>query len=308
MGWPESEERSVVLGKVLTMKKWLALLLLCSFVGSVASAQWVVYDYKVSIKRLNSLISTIKYSTDNYDQASNTSLVFDSYTTAIDTLYGYLMVSICAGCDEETGSGGSMPFDSAVLLVRRKSDKTKAIWRFEPEVSAALFGKGVTLRPEDDELAAFPTSLKKLNQMWVAVVFEFADNADDAPFGKYGDWPYGFLGHGSAEGIIEATGFGTAKLLSETSVSFCRPPTNTSCFVLDKMPQGRMVGFVFQKGVCTEVPMWDVCTLDLLSEGVMHGTWSIKLNNSLSTKVNNDYYPEDVLINKLGTGELIYGN
>lgn len=314
MGWPESEERSVVLGKVLTMKKWLALLLLSAFVGSVASAQWVVYDFKASIKRLDDTISTVKYSPNVYDQSSTVPLIFDSYKVYVDSLWGYLLVPICIGCSDD-GSDSSLPFGDAFLYLRRKADKTRAIWVLPAEVQAALFAKGVTNRPDEEILGRSPTSLKKLNQVWMQLSFEFGDQGLEAPLGKYGDLPYGFLGHGSATGVLTGTGFGYAKLLSQTTVNFCSPSQDANCFVVSSIKNGRMVSLeLVQKGICEDfIPIWDMCSDE---EGVMattelavaHATWNLKINNTLSTSANNSYYPDDVLINKLGTGEVIYGD
>jgi len=276
------------------MKKCLALMFVCAFVGSVVSASsgsWLAYTYKASIKRLDNVISTVKYSTDVYDQKTNASIIFDSYTTAKDSFKGYLLVPLCVGCAEE-GSSGSVPFGDSYLYIMRGDDKTDTIWRFSPEVGAGLFNKGVTIRPEEDALAAFPTSLKKLTQAWMGFSFEFSD-ADLSIITKYGEVPYGFLGIGSADGVITQTGFGKAKSLSETTVSFCSPSTTIACHVITSI-SGGMTGFVNQKGVCTEVPIWDVCSLALIPNGVMYGTWSIKLSEKVSETINGFSDFEDV--------------
>lgn len=270
------------------MKKCLALMFACAFVGSLVSAQsgpWLAYTYKASIKRLDNQIGTVKYSLGAFDQSANTEAILDSYTTAKDSLSGYLLVPVCIGC-AEGGSESSQPFGTSFLYVMRKGDKQDNIWKFETEVSAALFNKGVGIRGEDEEeLAAFPTSLKKLTQAGMGFTFVFEDMGltNDT---KYGEVPYGFLGNGSSEGVITQTGFGKAKSLSETTVDFCQGTTTIRCHVVTSI-SGGMTGFVVQQGVCTEVPMWDVCALTLTPSGVMYGTWSIKLNESFSSDLND---------------------
>jgi hypothetical protein len=279
------------------MKKCLALMFVCAFAGSMASAQWLVYSYKASIHRLDNQISTVKYSADEFDLKANTEAILDSYTTAKDSLNGYLLVPLCIGCSED-GADSSQGFDGSILYVTRKGDKTDGVWKFGAEVDAALFNKGVGLRPEGDEREAFPTSLKKLTQadMGMYYAFEGADLSIDT---KYGEVPYGFLGIGSATGEIEQTGFGKAKSLSETTVDFCQGTTTIECMVITSI-EGELIGWVVQTGVCTEVPMWDVCALTTTPNGTLHGDWSLKLNEKLSTQVNNSNDVDSLMVDKLG--------
>ena len=266
------------------MKKCLAILFVCAFVGSVASAQWLVYDYKASIKRLDNQIKTVKYSADMYDQKANTETLMDTYAQVSDSLSGYLLVPICIGC-AEIGSDTSLPFGDSFIYVNRKADKTKGWWKMDAVVAAGLQDKDVTWRKEGDALEFGPTSLKKLQHAWGSVVYAFEDIAPDAPHGKYGNWPYGFLGHGSAEGTITSTGFGDAKLLSETITGFCSPTTEESCLVVSNIV-GTMVGIVLQKPVCEVPVIWDVCSLSGMFDAVISGTWSIKLNQKVTGKAN----------------------
>jgi hypothetical protein len=168
-------------------------------------------------------------------------------------------------------------------------------------VWAALFNKGVGIRPEDDARAAYPTSLKKLTQADMEVLYSF-EGADLTIDTKYGEVPYGFLGIGSDSGSIEQTGFGKAKSLSETTIDFCQGTTTKECMIITSI-DGELVGYVTQIGVCTEVPMWDVCSLALTPNGTLHGDWSIKLSESLSEDVNGmtDFADIDALmVDKLG--------
>jgi len=302
--------------KVFTMKKSLAAVcFLFVFVGSLANAQYRVYDFKASITRLDLQIVKVKYSENEFDQKGE--IVYplynglaDTYGTAKDTLSGYLVVPICLDCCEECEGAAdtSLSFDEeyTALFLTRKGDKTKSVWVFgedeELEVGAALFNKGVAVRPDEDDLEPAPTSLKKLKSAWMYVDFSFEDCADDAPYGKLGDWPYGFLGHGSAYGYLAMTGFGKAEVLTYTtqgSDAWCGPSTPSEtdwCFAVSSI-SGSVVGWVEQKPVCLLPAIWDVCDIESnVWEGVLNGTWSVKYNKKRTAAVAGATNIEDLAL------------
>lgn len=283
------------------MKKWFLLTCVFAFVGSLAvsaqttimgGAQYWVYNYTNSIKRLDYKITTVKYSPDAFDASSPlwTDLL-DSYTTALDTLTGYLVVPMCFDCAGT--ADGSDPFsvgsayDESFIYVIRKGDKTKTVWKSTADTYAGLFNLGVGVRPpdEDDALSemGYPTSKKKLTQAWMQVYFDLDDLADDALYNStIGYLPYGFYGFGSAYVALDHAGFGKAKTI--TTGGFCIPGGN--CFVITSITDGRMTGYVEQKGVCGAPPIWDVCTLLPYPEGATHGTWNLRLNEAMSSAFN----------------------
>jgi len=295
------------------MKKWLALMFVSAFVGSVASAQWLVYDFKASLKRLDAQLTQVKYSANVYDQKANTEAYLDSYTVASDSLKGYLQVPICIGCnDNGTDSSQAM---ASLLYIVRKDDKSKAIWKFAPEVSAGLFNKGVGVRIIDpDDLLGGPTSMKGLSQAWLDFWFPFEDQGILAPFGKFNtDYQYGFLGFGSVEGYIDYAGFGKAKLDSQSSVGVCGGSTSSACYMISTI-SGSLTGSSEWTGLCAQAPIWDICAFagdplgGPLTRATVNGSWSIKLNNKVSAAVNGastDAAKEAILVDKLGGGELI---
>lgn len=307
------------------MKKWFLLMCVCAFVGNVVSAgSWLVYDYKASIKRLDYKIANTKYSLSTPDGTSGlVTSALESYTTASDSLKGFLLLAMCEACGVYNGSDVSLPFDEAYLYLMRGADKTKNVWKFEAEVSSSLFGVGAYPESEileqntDGPQPGSPTSYKKLTQAGMLVGFELGDcfiPETGAQFGNWGTFPYGFLGHGSESGDVAAAGFGKAQTLTKSS--FCNP--TASCFQVTSI-NGNLVAQVFQKGVCGRPPLWDVCTLEAVVESVMSGTWSVKLNNKLTDSFNagagNQNAADEITIigdnylrTKLGGTGLIDGN
>ena len=292
------------------MKYVIAMVMAAVMVLSeVSGGDWLVYSYKANIKRMDTKITKAKYSFDVYDKNADASILIDTYKTASDTLSGYLMIPVCIGCSE-VGSDSSIPFGESYLYVIRRSDKTKAVWKFMPELDAGLFSKDVAPRPENDVLAGYPTSLKKLNQSWVGLNFFFEDMGLAESYDSY-LLPYGFLGYTSSEGAISSVGFGEAKTVTNTvssGLGLCDPLETTSCSMITAVKDGRIVGKVTHQGVCGAPSIWDVCSLEQTLTSVLYGSWSIRLNSKISASVNDMEELTDVeefLINKLGGKSLV---
>lgn len=299
------------------MKKWLALMFVSAFVGSVASAQWLVYDFKASIKRADTKLEKVKYSVNVYDQKANTEAYLDTVTAVSDSLKGFLMVPICVGCNEN-GVGSSMEMPSW-LYSTRKHDKTKAVWKFETSVSSGIFGKGVAGRFNEnveDALQEGPTSLEGLKEAWMSFSFNFLTPDDSFITGEMGnDYVYGFLGIGSTDGSLTQAGFGKVKIDTQSSVGVCGGSTSSACFMI-KSIDGHLTGMSNWTYVCGPA-IWDICLVtdedpagSLLdpSAASVDGSWSIKLNSKVSADVNaapTDYAKEAILVDKLGGGALI---
>jgi hypothetical protein len=292
------------------MKKFLlAILALLALAGSPASAQWLTYSYKASIKRMDTKITSVKYSADMYEQTANVTNDMDSYTTATDALDGYLVLPACLGCSE-SGSETSLPMGQAFLYVVRKADKSKGVWKFQPVISSAAFDKGIGVRPEGDDLEFKPTSMKNLRQAWMDMEFVFDDLGLTATYGKY-TIPYGFLGYTSSSGAIDAVGFGAVKLVTQTvsaGLGLCDPQEVVSCLMITSITDGRMIGHVAQIGCCGTTPIWDICSIEQTPDAVVQGTWSIRLNEKLTSMVNSKatyQEAEDALVDKLGSGLVV---
>jgi len=187
------------------MKKWIVLM--CVFAGSVASMaatmsgpQYLVYDYKASIQRLDIVISSIKYSLDTFDlTTNNATLDCVSYQVVADSLKGYLFVPICQDCTaDKSGSDTSLPFRyqrstsdyDSMLYLMRTADKSKGVWKAWAHVDAGLFNKGVGARPFDLEDPLNPDNLDDSLAYYMGI--EVDENGDPIldEDGNEIPWPY----------------------------------------------------------------------------------------------------------------------
>jgi len=298
---------SGALGKVSKMKKLLALICACVFAGSLASAQWNVYDFKASIKRLDSQIKKIKYSPGYPDETKDTiTEELNTFNNVSDTLTGFLLIQTCSDCSGSASSSTAFPY--SWLYLKRGGDKTLAVWRFSPEVNQGLYNTGVAI--DQDSYAGGPTSYKKLKNAWMTTNWSFNQEIEhwvpegsdyvtapaDPLFAYYSStvgWqPYGFLGFSSVAGDFSMTGFGSA--LGTVDPIFCSSGDNT-CFVVTSITGG-IIGWDWKDGICGLGPTWDLCSLTPVGtnpdstthvNGVSYGAWSVKLNTKLSAQIRD---------------------
>jgi len=272
------------------MKKCLALLFACVFVGSMASAQYLVYDYKANIKGLKDNVAIIKYSADEFDLKADASAKLDSFSVGAENLKGFLVIPACASCDGYGDTSNS--FDPAFLYVMRASDKAKNVGGFEAEAYAGLFNKGVGVRPEGDALEAFPTSMKNLKGAWMDLYFE----TDGATVGTPAKYFSTAVLDSTYDAYVWMTGFGSAKVTTITGAC-----SESSCIGISAI-SGSLVGDVGHVAACTEPPIWDVCSLELMDWAVVNGTWSIKLNTKVSGEFSDtsDLLKHAYAVSKLG--------
>lgn len=288
------------------MKKFLAAVFV---LASVAQAQYLVYDYKASIKRIDSLVSDIKYSADVYDVNKIAAVTnWDSYTTAGDSLVGFVVIPECCGCGScGEGSDTSVPYGDGFAVLTRKGDKTGSVWQLPAIVSAAVFDKGVGTRPASDYLSGGPTSMKSLKQVWMDIEFAFEDAGLTYVHPKCGVVGYGFLGIGSTWGEFEHAGFGKAASTVTTTTGSCNDVSTYTC-VMVQTCSGSVVIDAGYAGLCGEPPMWDICSFDseadpnagmTIPDAVAHGTWSVKLNTKLTQQFNAGSGDVELLFQKL---------
>lgn len=284
------------------MKKTAMLVLLVSLCSVIASGQWLAYDFKASIKRLDNKLGIVKYSPDVYDGVSRAQAVFESYSTVSDTLTGLLFVPECASC---CNCGEPEPNSQAILFIKRKGDKTKALWEFNADFITGAFGKKAAMRCGEDVLAGGPTSLKGLDQAWANLFLTFDEAGTLEEYGKFGLWPYGFLGFCSGAGEITCTGFGKVKTLIQSTTGNCNESAKTSACVELQSVSGQLTGTVEQIGGCSEPPIWELCSFGEFSpagqmryDAVVSGSWSLKLNRKLSSLANTAS-PEEIALGKL---------
>lgn len=99
------------------MKKVFSILMVCAFAMS-ATAQWLIYDYKVSFKRIDPQYTKLTYKINEFDAKIPKNAgcpdywtgYFDSFTTANDTLTGYIVMPACKPCGGDWTKFGSKYF------------------------------------------------------------------------------------------------------------------------------------------------------------------------------------------------------
>lgn len=161
------------------MKKSIALLMACAFTMS-AFAQYLVYDYKVSMKRVDPVYSKVTYSFNEYDGKAKSYVgYFDSFKSTSDSLAGYIAIPACEDCSADGwavfGSAAFTPAiaaESDALIVNAEDDNaddawayivrngdnlyknpidnfgltTKLVWKLKANVDTAMFNKDVAVR------------------------------------------------------------------------------------------------------------------------------------------------------------------
>lgn len=275
------------------MKKILFAVLASTFATALMADY--VYDYKASIKRID---PSYKVRTVTVDR-SKAKAVTSSYSVVSDTLSGYVVVPACIACDKEGVSSSIEGFtnDNAYAYIIRKGDKyVKSVLKTKPVMASAIFGAYVNNTTGVDAPLA---SIKDAKKAWMSLAYASQNSNDilssDVVLKNVGatDLNYGFLGFDNLGVVtIEATGFGTAKIMSKaevTDLGFCDPTTTPgwSCQYINTI-SGTLIGFAEYAGPCNVTPMWDLCysvekqITDTVDKAVISGTWTLKFNKSLS--------------------------
>jgi hypothetical protein len=301
------------------MNKFLTALIVGAITASAFAQSTLVYDFKASVKRINPVISTIKYSSDVWDAKKNdVSTKLASYAVVNDTLKGYFAVTACSTCAAEGWEEFNADENAADLYITRTGDKKKLAWSFENvSVNGGVFGKGVGTRFDDDALADGPTSLKNIKSAWMYIGFGtdvYGYNTTNKAYGTDVFPFYGLLGEDYQGVEIECAGFGKAVGGSTTTViegGICAPGSTSTagCIRIDSIT-GTITGMADIEGPC-DTPMWDSCVTTIvpdeddedaeyeagtLNEVAVCGTWSIKFNKKMTQKVNNGLADEDAFI------------
>ena len=107
----EKEEVSKTKGKGKMMKSLFTAILIAVVSISVFAAEYYVYDYKASIKRLDYVLTTKK--------VSKVDTVIQKYKVASDTIKGYIVVPACIYCTTaQDGAESSIGMASEGWFVR----------------------------------------------------------------------------------------------------------------------------------------------------------------------------------------------
>lgn len=298
------------------MKKLLTAILLGAFAVS-ASAQYLIYNYKASFKRVDPVYQKVSYAFDSYSSTKKDFTgYFDTFQVASDSLNGYLIIPACDDCLtpadaaafgwDDFGSGDDTSYTAAdpTLLVTRKGDKLyKTVWYFDNSVyvDAAMFNKGVALRipTGGDTLAGTPSSIKKIKTAWGILSYSINNTLNTTQtismkgMTSNQTTTYGFLGYQSMGGSIDSTGFGSVSVITNdgsTTIGFCGNTVipGTQCIAVNKI-SGSIVGGFGYAGLCAAPPMFDICDYTGVGGAPISGTWSLSINKSLSTKFGDNY-------------------
>lgn len=297
------------------MNKLLTALLISAISVSAFASSQLVYDFKSSVKRLNPVVSTIKYSSDIMDSKNNTSKKLESYTIVNDTLNGYFLINNCSTCTADGWTEFNDDQNIAEIWLTRSGDKKKLAWIFTSvEFEGGVFGKGVGVRPTSDYLASKATSLKNIKSAWLNISFDSSTFGLNTLNHNYGTnfYPYyGLLGEDYQEVSFECSGFGKATGNSKTIIidgGICGTPDSVtnSCVRIESIT-GNLVGTADIASPCC-TPMWDSCALTLdpeadvesqINKVGINGTWSIKFNKKMTKTVNETEVDEEFILSKL---------
>lgn len=116
---------------------------------------------------------------------------------------------------------------------------------------------------------------------------------------------------------IIGTGFGTAlTTITKGQEGWCSSTPDQSCLTINKI-SGSTVGSFLYYGICEVTPMWNPCRLEWVdsegqvsgavqNEAPITGTWSMSLNNKLSTAAGFAKAEENV-IKAFGGSVVVYG-
>jgi len=298
------------------MKKILVAIL-GGAIGLSAVAQTVVYDYKATFKRINPIIKIRK--------VNKVDTVTESYDVSSDTISGYVMLPVCDDCFGPVDTGNNRGH----AYLTRKGDKySKAanipfVTKVDVWAESAVFGQNAFIEgraPADTD----PADEKELKKAWMWLWFDMHDPLDltlaPAPaVGVVADaghhilanqvvkklavdakdplsylW-YGFMGlDNSLGGWVDNAGFGSVKIYSSSSsLGLCGRQDGRPCRLIQNISGSTLGDFTYQ-GICTGIPMWDLCAPDAMGAGAnvwqppvinmapIAGTWTLKLNTTLT--------------------------
>jgi hypothetical protein len=300
------------------MKK-LTMFLMAMAIGFAASAQSLVYDFKASYQAIAPFYQKVTYTLEDYDGSGSNytkyTAYFDTFDVVKDSLKGYLALESCDDCGE-----GSDYFPKyGILWVQRKGDKLyQDIYAMEVDTEAAMFNKGVGSRLGNQPLAGTPTSLKKLKKAWFCMelptigVTEESVNVEVKNLASEQTTVYGFLGYQNTETMLGGCGFGKVSVIvnkGSQSIGFCGTEITpgSTCTALSSA-KGCFGGGAYYIGLCSQVPMWDICDITASVDWApVCGDFSIKLNKKLSAQFVDD--DEDAILAKFKSyGDVIYVN
>jgi len=277
------------------MKKTLIAMLIAVVSTSLFAADYLAYDYKASIKRLDLVVT---YKKNNP--------IMQNYKVANDTINGVVLIPICANCVEEGGVQSSMdmselqPMGWFVRVGDKLSEKNGIPYvAFDDEVFVATAKFGAYTLGKDPK----PQNRKNNKYAWMKLGYALGDNGGSLDIKEIQkkfsgeDIDYRFLGASNTDaGHVVNTGFGTVRPTSETVTEFdpCEGVVRDDTYYCDMVISitGTLCGGPtinamddldpYYKGACDTTPMWDLCNEETDHYAVICGTWTLKYNAKLT--------------------------
>lgn len=242
----------------------LILLMLLSF---VASAEWLVYDYKATIKRLEPTFKPTKENGCNYTMRQVT-----------DVISGYLVLKDCEVGDticSEVGKGD--------LYVCRRGDKQydKMVWRAGFDIQTSFFGNGFSTCKTYANLNDKISDTKRANRCTVMFDFDFlrpVAHDELAPVKNVDcEYAYGFLGWFNMDVKFVNTGFGSSEYkIVYPKYNICTYDEGGVCLRV-KSANGMVTAKGDYVGNCGGATI-NSCNQFVVSTNPVSGTWTLKLN------------------------------
>lgn len=261
------------------MKKSLIALFVAAFCFS-SMAQVLVYDFSASFKRLD--VKLVKYNYKNDDGVTVKNAKMDSAKVVSDKFTGYMVIDACEKCEGEMTESAADEGNTAVFYIVRGGDKAKNIYRAVSTFTAAMFGSktfkaGHGWVNEDkftDALGDFEIPLTwgidETNSGFLG--FDNSSAAD----GEDGNTLYG-QGYGK---VAKQTSKEPDTVTPSCDGDVIVEGETTTCWMVKNL-SGSVVGDTNYAGECGDF-LFDVCSLEVVDGAVLPGTFTLKLNNSLT--------------------------
>jgi hypothetical protein len=278
------------------MKKLItaAFFAVCSI---MMAADVLVYDYKATIKRLDYNLRLI----------SKSGKIAQKFTVKSDTIVGYVVLSKCNSCGGDIDSTGSYGNWNGTAYLQLKGNlknvpASRKLFKTPVFAAAGIFG------PENYTAGGEPMNTNFKAQMALDFVVpadaEIQPDFDPATVIKklaagdellYNGF-FGLLNFGAEPVLVQNTGFGAAKTFKSTT-----PGSNSICggyiqgeeFVCNIVNtiSGTLVGYPNYLGPCGNLPMWDLCVVQMddgsvffnqNNQAVISGSWNLKFNKTMT--------------------------
>ena len=268
------------------MKKLIIAIAMLLCAACFADSKVLIYDITMSFKR----IDTKKVMTrDEYDKAIACKL--DSARIVSDKIAGYLVIQACENC--YGGMENSVDQNVCVAYLVRKNDKGKHIYRSVGNAEIFVFGakSGIILQgPHAGELM----NAHKLTDagLKLQLPLDFDLISGEGFFG-----PRSFTVNDLMPTLMDARGFGKVTRAKMAAGEECWS-TDTYCNIL-KNATGAWICDYFMTGACSDF-LFDLCSApNHDNETHCFGTYTVKLNTTLTKKVETWKDAEDLIFNKL---------